>query len=333
MSACGKCGNLLVFIFLFFHLGDAWLQPACLLTAQPSRQQRKNQQLSASIMNNDDFLCFSRREAIFGAVCAASACVTLPSFAEDVVAPEVKPAGQLVSTEKVAALLRAVPTFSIVDERGVPYMVVGEDAKVTCYFFTDYTEAKRILSAARRSADKAIKQAKKDPEQSSEDLTNPWLEARISTVPLDFAATLVSRTMFGGGIRRSGGNYFQVASSQKDIEDALAITGKEDLTEGKVPLFYMEHFEFRNGDTPLYFSRGQLEKAFRKENPGEKLPEVKVSELFAVLLEMVRPDGTDTDLQKLVFVPLPESLTKAKQCQKEGGKASPFVVGERNIIL
>ena len=36
----------------------------------------------------------------------------------------------LLSTSAVAELLQAVPTFTIVDKKGVPFMVVGEDAKV-----------------------------------------------------------------------------------------------------------------------------------------------------------------------------------------------------------
>lgn len=210
--------------------------------------------------------------------------------------------------------------------------LLSQDAKVTGYFFTEYGEAKRILSVARKSADKAIKEAKKDPEQSAEDLTNPWLDARISTIPLDFATTLVSKTTFGGGgTRRAGGNYFQVAPSQQDVSDALAITGKDDLTEGKVPVFYFEDFELSNGEQPLYFSRTQLEKAFQKERPGEKMPEAKVSELFAILLEMVRPDGTDADLQKIVFVPPPDSIKMAQKCLKE--LDNQFTVGQRNIVL
>ena len=44
----------------------------------------------------------------------------------------------VVSTNKLAALLKSIPTFAIVDERGVPYFVVGEDAKLTSYFFLSY---------------------------------------------------------------------------------------------------------------------------------------------------------------------------------------------------
>ena len=57
----------------------------------------------------------------------------------------------MVSQTKLASLLKRIPTFAIVDTRGVPYFVVGEDAKLTSYFFTSYGEAKpkmfRIISS------------------------------------------------------------------------------------------------------------------------------------------------------------------------------------------
>ena len=213
-------------------------------------------------------------------------------------------------------------------------MVVGEDAKVTGYFFTDFDEANRILSIARTSVQKAISEAKQDKNQSTmnKELINPWKKARVSSVPLDFAVTLASRSM--SGQRRNGGSYFQVAPSETNIQDALAITGKDDLAEGKVPLFYMEDLKLKStGQTPLYFSRKQLEDAYRGERPTEPLQDVKVTELFAVLLEMVRQDGTDTDLQSLVFVPPPGSRKRQKECEKLNGKEAPFLLGERIVVL
>jgi len=41
----------------------------------------------------------------------------------------------MVSQAKLASLLNQVPTFAIVDQKGVPFFVVGEDAKLTSYFF------------------------------------------------------------------------------------------------------------------------------------------------------------------------------------------------------
>jgi Tic22-like family len=255
-----------------------------------------------------------------------------------------------VSTEQLANLLRAIPTFTIVDRQGIPYMVVGEDAKITCYFFTSFSEAQRLLDVASTSADKVIAAARKEAASEKkkidpEDLINPWKQARISTVPLDFAATLVTKSVSGGPRARGlGGNYFQIAASQDDIQNALTNTGKDSLSDGKVPLFYMEDFTMSvsNGNdkeeakkTPLYFSQGQLEQDYsRLHKAMGELPEIKVTELFAVLVEMVSSGRNDPELQNLFFVPPTESSQRAKECIQNGGKEfPPFVLGQRNVIL
>jgi hypothetical protein len=243
----------------------------------------------------------------------------------------------LVSAQTIVDLLRVVPTFCIVDKEGVPFMVVGEDAKVTGYFFTTFDEAQRLLTLARTSVDKSIADAKNDPSQDQAavaELTNPWVKARISSVPMDFAVTLVTKSMYGA--RRAGGNYFQIAPADADVEDALAINGKTDLAEGKVPLFYYPDFSINENDgkqSPLYFRQSELERAFRKQNPGQDLPKTAVTELFAVLAAMVEPGGTDLDLQTLVFIPPRESVQKAKACDKKNGKNGPYFVGKRNLVL
>jgi hypothetical protein len=72
--------------------------------------------------------------------------------------------------------------------------------------------------------------------------------ARVSSVPLDSAVTLVSKSSASFG----GGNYFRVAPAEKDVEDALELTGQKDLAEGKVPLFYYEDFTIDVDGKPTY---------------------------------------------------------------------------------
>ncbi|CAB9527129.1 expressed unknown protein [Seminavis robusta] len=270
-------------------------------------------------------------------LCVAAASSTVLSTTRPAWADTEKEDGStssgLLSTNSVADMLHAVPTFSIVDASGVPFMVVGEDAKVTGYFFTTYEEAKRLLDLARNSADKAIRQAKRE-KQPLEDDTNPWTLARISTIPLDVAVTVVTKSQYTK-------NYFQVAPAFDDIEDALQITGKSDLPEGKVPLFYMENFTIpvtnnNQQQTPLYFRKSELIQEYQKQIKGNKaaeMPPILVTELFAVLLELVKPGGADEDLKNLVIVPPKGSLQKAKQCEKAGGNEPPFVFGKRNLVL
>lgn len=254
----------------------------------------------------------------------------------------------MVSQPKLASLLKRVPTFAIVDARGVPYFVVGEDAKLTSYFFLSYGEAKRILDVAVSSADKAIRETKKEMKAKKVALTkddedelgkNPWKNARITSVPLDLAVSLASKGKLAGA-------YFRLAPSESDIEDALAADGSDDLPEGKVPLFYIEDMTITDGDevvSPLYFRKDQLITDYRRQvakknsdNAGKKTknsvpPDVKVTELFATITEMIRPGGDDEELKTLRFVAPVDSKTKAEQCRR--GEKEPFRLGERLIVL
>eukprot|EP00984_Skeletonema_dohrnii_P017405 scaffold7909_cov115-Skeletonema_dohrnii-CCMP3373.AAC.2 len=265
------------------------------------------------------------------AVLAASS--SSPSLAEEITKDSNK--SGVVSTGKLASLLKSTPTFAIVDARGVPYFVVGEDAKLTSYFFLSYTEAKRILDVAISSSDQAIKETKKEIKQKKGTVTkedeveigiNPWKQARITSVPLDLAVSLCSKGKLAGA-------YFRLAPAESDIEDALQIDGSDDLPEGKVPLFYVEDFTIADQE-PLYFQKEQLITDWKREQKsGDKTaePVVKVSELFATITEMVRPDGKDEELKSIVFVAPLESEKRAKQCLK--GEKEPFRLGERNIVL
>jgi hypothetical protein len=252
--------------------------------------------------------------------------------------------GGIVSQSKLASLLKRIPTFAIVDNRGVPYFVVGEDAKLTSYFFIDYYEVKRILDVAILSADKAIQNTKKEmkakkvalSEEDKDELEiNPWRNARITTVPLDLAVSLASKGKLAGA-------YFRIAPSQSDIEDALATDGSDDLPEGKVPLFYVEDMTITDGDevvSPLYFRKSQCLAEYRRgmmkrnnySTARNNPPDVKVTELFATITEMIRPGGNDEELKSLRFVAPVDSKSKAEQCQK--GEKEPFRLGERLIVL
>ena len=267
-----------------------------------------------------------------GTLMVGTASLMSPSIAMAKEATPEKPTEKegLMSPSDVADLLRGIPTFALVDKKGVPFTVVGEDAKVTGYFFTTYTEADRILQLAKKSADKAIAKAKADKEEDVG--PNPWKNARVSTIPLDSAVTLVTKSL-----RMSGaGVYFKVAPADDDIDDALAVTGEKDLAEGKVPLFYYEDFTIdENGKqkTPLYFRKSELEKQWRLSNPKEDPPKTSVTELFSLIQALLRPGGASEDFANIVFVPPKESESKRKECIKKSGDEPPFVVGKRIIVL
>lgn len=273
------------------------------------------------------------------------------------------------TSAQIQKFLQPIPTFAIVDQSGVPFMVVGEDAKLSAYFFTSFDEAQRILTLASESSKKAIQEATKDENakrkargekplrrEEMDDVIgiNPWVGARISSVPLDFASGLA----FKGKVR---GAYFRIAPSERDIEDAMELDNLDDLAEGKVPLFYVEDFEIglkageelwsganvfssedsrgeqRTTKIPLYFSKEQLVQDWKRFNPGKRKlddsPEIKVTELFSLLTEMVTGQGSKDELAKLVLVPPRGSEAKAKACLKRGGNESPYKLGERIIAL
>ncbi|KAL7470289.1 hypothetical protein ACHAXS_010519 [Conticribra weissflogii] len=290
----------------------------------------------------------NRRQVIGNVAATLLSSVSTLSISSLSNAEDVTAAGSnegLVSATKLASLLKAIPTFAIVDARGVPYFVVGEDAKLTSYFFLSYNEAKRILKVAISSSDNAIKEGRKDliakkkakgengkltKEEEEELGTNPWKNARITSVPLDLAVSLSSKGKIAGA-------YFRLAPSESDIEDALALDGSDDLPEGKVPLFYFEDMKISSAVgnneqvSPLYFQKDQLISEWRRLNEGKPAPAVKVTELFATLTEMVRPNGIDSELKSIEFVPPIGSKSNADKIMKEDRE--PFRLGERLIVL
>lgn len=180
-------------------------------------------------------------------------------------------------------------------------------------------------------------------EENEEIGINPWKNARISSVPLDFVLTLTTKSG-----RQSGGSmYFRLAPAESDVSDALTLADKEDLAEGKVPVFYLEDFKLPKESlsaletdrnlpdevSPLYFRKSELIGAWRSKNPGgSNPPQVKVSELKSIVTEMVRLDGADEDLKSLVFIPPSESTSMRKECEKRGGKENAYIIGERIVI-
>lgn len=304
-----------------------------------SLHKKEDGDIIALSFRRDILACITSSSLILGVL---STGIIFPnwSYAADNLVDE----GGIVSQSKLASLLKRVPTFAIVDNRGVPYFVVGEDAKLTSYFFIDYYEAKRILDVATSSADKAIQNTKKEmkakkvvlsKEDEDELKINPWRNARITTVPLDLAVSLASKGKLAGA-------YFRLAPSESDIEDALATDGSDDLPEGKVPLFYIEDMTItEEGEviSPLYFRKSQCLAEYRrgmtKQNNTSTArsnpPDIKVTELFATITEMIRPGGNDEELKSLRFVPPVDSKSKAEQCRK--GENEPFRLGERLIVL
>ena len=314
-----------------------------------STARRTNQDIeSTAAVGTKESITSTRREALVHTVTSVliASCSSLLGLPPQPAQSADDKEG-MVSQPKLASLLKQVPTFAIVDPNGVPYFVVGEDAKLTSYFFLEYGEAKRILDVAITSSDKAIRETKKEikakkgalSKEDEEDIgTNPWKNARITSVPLDLAVSLCSKGKLAGA-------YFRLAPSESDIEDALAVDGTDDLPEGRVPLFYVEDMTISEGAetiSPLYFQKAALISEWKRQQKKQQsssaaggkegeLPNVKVTELFATITEMIRPDGTDEELKTVQFVPPADSKARAEKCRK--GEKEPFRLGERLVVL
>ena len=136
----------------------------------------KNLRLSATSETGD--LCTpSRRETIQALLATATVFTTssLPAVAD---APS-----SIVSPLETLQRLRGVPTFTLVDSDGIPFMTYEtETATANGYFFLDYTNAQAVLEDAKLAFEKA--------KDTQKDVYNNWGESRIVTLPLDFAMRL-----------------------------------------------------------------------------------------------------------------------------------------------
>lgn len=118
----------LLVIAVFLFVGDYFSSDVHGWMHQQPRRGRDPVQLFGTSSNFHENL--SRREIFSHMAGTAIPLLVGPSMSladesgENVGSAPTK--GQQVSTERLASLLRAVPTFAIVDKRGVPYMVVGE---------------------------------------------------------------------------------------------------------------------------------------------------------------------------------------------------------------
>ena len=126
--------------------------------------------------------------------------------------------------------------------------------------------------------------------------------------------------------------YYQVIPETSDLNAALRIENSQRYSErGRVPLFYVDGMTIPSpeGDwaeaSPVYFRIKDLKAEWEMQFPGSDMPKVKARELNETFRAMIRPGGKDESVRSLVFVPIPESVEKAK------GTGRSYKLGE--IIL
>jgi len=241
-----------------------------------------------------------------------------------------------------AKRLRAVPTFTIVDGNGVPFHTYDKDsAGGFGYFFTDYVSATYVLEDAQKAFAKA-KSAEKDDGEENDDgrgsigddgagsVPDAWGAARIVTLPLDVVLQLSvrkSKSVATNGKGKSFSAFYQVIPETNDLNAALKIENTQRYAErGRVPLFYADGLtlpsdspgvaagsvEEGSAANPVYFRQSDLKREWNKQYPDEELPTIKVRELNETFRAMIRPGGRDDSVKNLVFVPIPESVERAR---------------------
>jgi len=227
-----------------------------------------------------------------------------------------------------ARRFRKVPTFAIVDgSTGIPFMILKNGGTATGYFFTNYESATVVLDNAKSDA------AEKDRSTLS-----TWENARITSVPLEFALKLSEARLDAKA--QNGQSYstlYDILPTAGDLSDGKRINKGAIFDEqGRVPLFYIEELE---GETesgekrlPVYFAKSDLIKTWKKNFPDKQPPPVQVIELIDTFTAMVNPragiSGDQKLLKKIVLIPSLDSKQSATECEKGRGSSPAYKAGE-----
>ncbi|EJK43820.1 hypothetical protein THAOC_37697, partial [Thalassiosira oceanica] len=156
------------------------------------------------------------------------------------------------------------------------------------------------------------------------DVPDAWGQAQIVTIPLDVAMQLsVKKTssIAQNGKGKTFSTYYQVIPETADLNAALRIENSPRYNErGRVPLFFVDGLTLPSKEDPdsvsrpVYFRIKDLKEEWQRQFPDKELPKVQVRELNETFRAMIRPGGGDASVRDLVFVPIPESVDKAKTC-------------------
>ena len=273
-----------------------------------------------------DFEINTRRSVLKSALVAPLAIAVQPTNAAEKPPPIIP----LVTTAK---RLRTVPLFTIVDGNGVPFHTYDKDsAGGFGYFFTTYQSALYVLDDAKSAFAKAKEEAAKTKdkgagsigEEGSSDVPDAWGQAQIVTLPLDIVMQLSvkkTQSVAQNGKGNKFDTYYQVIPSTEDLNAALRIENSQRYSErGRVPLFYVDGLTIISEDgavmNPVFFRTKDLIAEWQKQYPDKEVPKIKARELNETFRAMIRPGGKDASVENLVFVPIPESVEKAKNSGK-----------------
>ena len=208
-----------------------------------------------------------RRRMILQSIISTATCISFPmaSHAID---------KSLLDTQ--AKRFKSVPAFALVNDEGVPFMILRNSGIAAGYFFTTLEGASMVLEDARRDA--------KDKDLETE---KNWNDAKITSVSMEFALKLSKGNPLAAA--QNGIKYQTVYDIIPSIT-ALDNTGSIDSSslwkeQGRVPLFYMDEFELPpevdggQNRIPVFLEMADLLAAYEKKYPSSNVPKVKVVEL------------------------------------------------------
>ena len=313
---------ILIWLYLLILLNAANVQS---FNPSAASSQSYRLQSSARHASQGDVEISIRRSILKAALAMPLTIAIQPANAAEKPPPIIP----LVTTAK---RLRTVPLFTIVDGNGVPFHTYDKDsAGGFGYFFTTYQSALYVLDDAKNAFTKAKEEAAKTKdkgagsigEEGSSDVPDAWGQAQIVTLPLDIVMQLSvkkTQSVAQNGKGNKFDTYYQVIPSTEDLNAALRIENSQRYSErGRVPLFYVDGLtmlEEGAAVNPVFFRVKDLIAEWQKQYPDKEVPKIKVRELNETFRAMIRPGGKDTSVENLVFVPIPESVEKAKDSGK-----------------
>lgn len=269
-----------------------------------------DQNLPASSQFLSEASCRTRRELFQNAVGVSAVLGTgLPIIS----LPSLTLAAEGDASE-ILLRLRSIPTFSIVDPSGVPFMIFDGRASATGYFFLSFQVAAQALQDARQ----------KDKNAGASEV---WANAKIIVVPLAVALQLTlrksQREAVNNGIKFN--TYNDIVPSQEGVDDAKELEknsnpGKWEQ-KGRVPLFYLPGLTLTDGREPRYFNQRDVLLEWDRQHPGMTPPPVQIVELVDLFRIALKSDLNS--VANLAIMPVQESNQVASKLVKSSDGPLP----------
>ena len=295
------------------------------LHAASSDNNDNNEDNSSSSSSSDTFLNTRRDTLKQTATATAAAILTVSATSAAVLAPQsafaaapaaAAPATTASSKQEILSKLAGIPTFALVNENGIPFVIFDRStATGTGYFFLTKEIALQALDSARRN-------------DSSKGAEQIWDKAQIKVVPLSIALQLSltkrRRTTVNeeDGVRNIQVDTIHLIipgdDGNKDaqrLDTSRNNNPKKWETKGRVPLFNIK--DPVDGHQYYSFETNDLINEYKKRNTNDlsliNIPPIEVRELVADTFRKAAIAGDWNKLEDFVnsIHPIPESSKNA----------------------